>query len=248
MASTGLGFRDVDWVADQLGLDKNTVYRYLNDGRLPGLQIGKKWLIDEETMRAWLLREQQRQTERRQAASLMQSELGAHVGENGTVTMLFGDIKGASAMLERLGDAAFHQVVRALGRMAVDLLPEEGRSQPKMLGDGFMVAFGSARAALDYAAALQRAVAAYNADHPEAPIPLTLSLHAGEVTTDDGDFHGKTVFIAARLVNAAQPGEVLASSVVRDLVASGDSSRFENEREVDLGPLGRHRAATLIWQ
>ena len=42
-----LDYRDPEWVADQLGIDKNTVYKYLQDGVLPGLQLGRKWLVSE---------------------------------------------------------------------------------------------------------------------------------------------------------------------------------------------------------
>ena len=60
--SSDIGFREVEWVSEQLGLDKNTVYRYLNDGRLPGLQLGKKWLVEEQGLRDFLRREQRVQT------------------------------------------------------------------------------------------------------------------------------------------------------------------------------------------
>src|SRR5262245_16274527 len=49
-----LDFRDVDWVAEQLNIDKNAVYRYLNEGVLPGLQLGRKWLISESSLVAAL--------------------------------------------------------------------------------------------------------------------------------------------------------------------------------------------------
>lgn len=57
-----LDFKDPEWVADQLGIDKNTVYRYLNEGVLPGLQLGRKWLISQSTLEQFLKAEEQRQT------------------------------------------------------------------------------------------------------------------------------------------------------------------------------------------
>ena len=57
-----LDFKDPEWVADQLGIDKNTVYRYLNEGVLPGLQLGRKWLISQSTLEQFLKQEEQRQT------------------------------------------------------------------------------------------------------------------------------------------------------------------------------------------
>ena len=57
-----LDYRDPEWVAAQLGLDKNTVYKYLQDGTLPGLQIGRKWLVSESTLAEALDEETRTQT------------------------------------------------------------------------------------------------------------------------------------------------------------------------------------------
>lgn len=65
-----MDYRDPDWVAQQLGIDKNTVYKYLQDGTIPALQLGHKWLISEEKLAAWLSEETQKQTRlRREAAT-----------------------------------------------------------------------------------------------------------------------------------------------------------------------------------
>ncbi len=62
-----LDYRDPDWVAETLGLDKNTVYKYLQDGTLPGLQLGRKWLISERRLAEFLEDVDRRQTEQRRA-------------------------------------------------------------------------------------------------------------------------------------------------------------------------------------
>ncbi len=61
-------YRDPEWVAKQLGIDKNAVYRYLDEGRLPGLRLGRKWLISESSLAEFLKREEREQTERRAGA------------------------------------------------------------------------------------------------------------------------------------------------------------------------------------
>ena len=63
-----LDYRDPDWVAEQLGIDKNTVYKYLQDGALPGLQLGRKWLVSERRLSEFLERVEREQTQRRQAS------------------------------------------------------------------------------------------------------------------------------------------------------------------------------------
>ncbi len=60
-----LDYRDPEWVAERLSLDKNAVYRYLNEGLLPGLQLGRKWLISESTLFEFLKAEEARQTAQR---------------------------------------------------------------------------------------------------------------------------------------------------------------------------------------
>jgi excisionase family DNA binding protein len=66
---TKLDYRDPEWVAEQLGIDKNTVYKYLQEGSLPGLQIGRKWLVSERRLAAFLERVEREQTDRRRQAA-----------------------------------------------------------------------------------------------------------------------------------------------------------------------------------
>ncbi len=64
-----MDYRDPEWVANELGLDTNTVYRMLQDGTIPAVQLGRKWLISESTLTRWLASEAERQTVARRAAS-----------------------------------------------------------------------------------------------------------------------------------------------------------------------------------
>src|SRR5690606_18910354 len=64
-----LDYRDPEWVAEKLGIDKNTVYRYLQDGSLPGLQLGRKWLVSERRLADFLERVEREQTARRRESS-----------------------------------------------------------------------------------------------------------------------------------------------------------------------------------
>ncbi|OHB65891.1 MAG: hypothetical protein A2V70_10575 [Planctomycetes bacterium RBG_13_63_9] len=57
-----IDYRDPKWVASRLGLDKNTVYRLLQDGNLPAIQIGRKWLISESRLAEYLAEEERLQT------------------------------------------------------------------------------------------------------------------------------------------------------------------------------------------
>jgi excisionase family DNA binding protein len=69
-----MDYRDPDWVAEKLGIDKNTVYKYLQDGTIPALHLGRKWLISEERLADWLASEAESQTRaRREAATSAQN-------------------------------------------------------------------------------------------------------------------------------------------------------------------------------
>ena len=69
-----MDYQDPDWVAERLGVDKNTVYRFLQDGTIPAVQIGRKWLISQRRLEEWLSAETERQTRaRREAAKSAES-------------------------------------------------------------------------------------------------------------------------------------------------------------------------------
>jgi excisionase family DNA binding protein len=67
---SGIDYRDPKWVASRLGLDKNTVYRLLQDGTLPAVQIGKKWLISETRLGEYLEEQTRLQTTLRRMTAL----------------------------------------------------------------------------------------------------------------------------------------------------------------------------------
>jgi class 3 adenylate cyclase len=117
----------------------------------------------------------------------------------------------------------------------------------KSLGDGFMIAFQSARRALRCAVALQRAFAAHGRSHPEQVIRVRIGLHAGDAVRSDDDFFGKAVVLAARIASQARGGEVLVSPVLL-AIADDRELRFDAGREVELkGLVGRHRVHALHW-
>ena len=71
-------------------------------------------------------------------------------------------------------------------------------------------------------------------DHSDAPIRVRIGLHTGEAIKQESDFYGKNVVVAARIADRARGGEILASSVVKQLTESAGDIRFEQEREVEL--------------
>jgi excisionase family DNA binding protein len=64
-----MDYRDPDWVAERLGVDKNTLYRFLHDGTIPAIQLGRRWLISQERLEGWLAAETENQTRARRDAA-----------------------------------------------------------------------------------------------------------------------------------------------------------------------------------
>ena len=89
-------------------------------------------------------------------------DLRPHAAPDGTVTLLFTDIEDSVAMTERLGDQRWLELLRAHNAIVRDHVAAHGGYEVKSQGDGFMVAFGSARQALQCAIAIQRAFAEHN--------------------------------------------------------------------------------------
>jgi class 3 adenylate cyclase len=108
------------------------------------------------------------------------------------------------------------------------------------MGDGFMVAFPSARDGLRCAIALQQAFAARN-DGAQQPIHVRIGLHTGEAVRDHGDFFGKHVNLAARIGASALGGEIVVSSLLAQLVEpSGEFLLQAQEARAFKGLEGEH--------
>jgi class 3 adenylate cyclase len=166
---------------------------------------------------------------------------------DGTVTILFSDIEGSTALNDRLGDVRWLELLRAHNRVVREHVQACGGFEVKAQGDGFMIAFPSARRAIECAREIQGAMARELGAHPDGPVRVRIGLHTGEAIRDEADFYGKNVVVAARIADAAEGGEILASSVVKQLTESAGDVRFEEPREVELAGLdGTHPVYRVV--
>ncbi|TMK84628.1 MAG: adenylate/guanylate cyclase domain-containing protein, partial [Actinobacteria bacterium] len=143
---------------------------------------------------------------------------GAMTPPGAVVTLLFTDIVGSTELLSRLGDDAFEGVRRLHFRTLGEVVKAAGGSEVKKLGDGLMAAFGSSVDAVGCATAIQGAVARQNLAAGEGRVEVRVGLHVGEPIRDEEDYYGTPVVVAKRLCDLANGGQVLTSSLVRDLV------------------------------
>ena len=81
------------------------------------------------------------------------------------------------------------------------------------------------------------------------PIRIRIGLHTGEAIKEGDDFFGKHVNLAARVAGQAQGGEILVSSLLKELTESAGEFAFGDGRAVGLkGISGKHRLFEVQWQ
>ena len=163
---------------------------------------------------------------------------------DGTTTVLFSDIEGFTALNDRLGDRQAFEVLKGHNQLVREQVAAHSGFEVKSQGDGFMVAFSSARQAVLCAIAIQQALAKSGGE----PVRVRMGLHTGEAIKDADDFFGRNVIFAARIADQAEGGEILVSSLVKELTESGGEFQFENGREVALkGLSGTGKVYSVDW-
>ncbi len=169
-------------------------------------------------------------------------EAAKTVAPSGHVTILFTDIEGSTALTQRLGDAKAQEVLRAHNTIVRDALKAHGGSEVKHTGDGIMASFPVASKALECAIAMQRAFAEHNETAAASSstgsgraevIRVRVGMNAGEPVAEDEDLFGTAVQLAARICAHAEPGQILAPIVVREL-AAGKGFLFADRGETSL--------------
>jgi serine/threonine protein kinase len=174
--------------------------------------------------------------------------LQAHAAPDGTVSILFSDIENSTMMTERLGDLRAQEVLHDHNDLVRKQVTEHKGFEVKSMGDGFMVAFSSARRALLCAIGIQRAVSDYSIQHPTQPIRVRIGLHTGEAIAEGGDFFVKSVIMAARIAAKAHAGEILVSSVFKAVTESAGDLQFDEGYDVELkGLTGSYRVHRAMW-
>jgi eukaryotic-like serine/threonine-protein kinase len=175
-------------------------------------------------------------------------DLAGATAPDGTVTILFTDVEDSTALNERLGDRRWLEVLRAHNQVVGHCVGEHGGYEVKSQGDGFMIAYPSARRGLECAFDMQRNLARVDAE-PGEPLRVRIGLHTGEAIRERDDFYGRSVTLAARLGDAAQGGEILITSIVRELVGSSADVPFEEAGERELkGLRGSHHVYRVVWE
>ena len=166
----------------------------------------------------------------------------------GIVALLFTDLVGSTSMYDRIGDERAEAVRRTHFAGLRKALTAHGGEEVKNLGDGLMVTFTSAVAAVEAAIDMQR-TASQQVGEDGQRTEIRVGLHAGEPLQDESDYFGVSVNIAKRLCDRGAPGQILASSLIRALVSPRLRSGLRPMGELDLKGIEEPVDAYLVeWE
>ena len=136
------------------------------------------------------------------------------------MTILFSDLAGFSELTRKMGDREANRLVSRILTLQEIVITREGLGQVLQFGgDSVLAVFDNASVALNRALEIQRLLDVSPGDEPEPRPKLRMGLHMGEVLVKEGDrleVISRHVNRAHRLMEAAVPGQILASEVVVD--------------------------------
>ena len=150
----------------------------------------------------------------------------ASSGDRILASILFTDIVDSTTTAERMGEAAWGELLRNHNERAQFELDRFGGRLVKVTGDGILALFDSAERAVRAAAAISRTMSGLG-------IAVRAGVHTGEVERVPGDIRGIAVHAASRIMSVAGAGDVMVSGTVRDLL-SGSTLEFEDRGMVEL--------------
>ena len=144
----------------------------------------------------------------------------------GTVTFLFTDVEGSTALLHRLGQERFAEALGEHHRLIRGACAAHAGVEVDTQGDGFFFAFSDSAEAIAAAQELTTALA-------DGPIRVRAGLHVGRPLVTAEGYVGTDVHLAARVAASAHGGQVVLTR------ATADDSGID----VELTDLGEHRLA-----
>jgi class 3 adenylate cyclase len=136
------------------------------------------------------------------------------VATSENITVLFTDLVDSTELASSLSPEVGNEVRNKHFSALRQAVATSGGTEVKNLGDGLMVVFPAASAALSCAVAMQQVVHRDNTG-ADRPLGLRVGLSSGEASREGDDFFGDPVIEAARLCALAKGGQILASDLVR---------------------------------
>jgi class 3 adenylate cyclase/tetratricopeptide (TPR) repeat protein len=166
-----------------------------------------------------------------------------------TVTVLFCDVVGSTALGERVDPEPLRRLMGSYYEQMRTIVERHGGTVEKFIGDAVMAVFGVPQAHEDDALRAVRASAEMHAAAAPLELGIRIGINTGEVVTGEGEtlVTGDAVNVAARLEQAAAPGETLIGSetrgLVRDAVETEETKPLELKGKAEALP--GHRVLTV---
>ena len=151
------------------------------------------------------------------------------LGATATLTFLFTDIEGSTALLGRLGEATYARLLAEHHRLIRGSLAAHDGNEITTLGDGFFAVFTSPRACVRAVLEMQRELAARQWPEGEQ-VRVRMGVHSGEASETAAGLVGLDVHRAARLAGVAYGGQVVLSSSAAALVRDRFAGRGVSQR------------------
>jgi class 3 adenylate cyclase/tetratricopeptide (TPR) repeat protein len=145
-----------------------------------------------------------------------------------TLTVLFTDVVESTAMRVRLGEEEADKVRQRHDALLARSISEHRGRLVKHTGDGVMATFEGASDAIAAAVAIQQAIETESRGAATEPLQVRVGISVGDVSAEGDDCFGLPVVEAQRLENAARPGQILCSSIVRTLARGRGGHTFTN--------------------
>lgn len=150
----------------------------------------------------------------------------ARPAERVLATVMFTDIVDSTAHAARLGDRRWRELLDRHDEIVGSRVERSRGRVIKSTGDGVLATFDGPARAIDCASALA-------GELPDLGFEIRAGVHSGECELRGEDVGGMAVHIGARIAARAEPGEVLASSTVKDLVV-GSGIEFSERGRAEL--------------
>ncbi|WP_022723925.1 adenylate/guanylate cyclase domain-containing protein, partial [Rhodopseudomonas sp. B29] len=156
-----------------------------------------------------------------------------------SLTFLFTDLKGSTALYQRVGDVAAFDLVRAHFRALLEIIAAEKGAVVKTIGDAVMATFIRPEHAIAASLKMRKAMQRLNDERGTGDLMLKIGIHEGPclavMLNERQDYFGQTVNIAARVQALATTeaihatGTVIAADAVSHILQGEGISPIEKQ-------------------
>jgi class 3 adenylate cyclase len=159
-------------------------------------------------------------------------------------TFMFTDIVGSTNLAELLGNQSWEHLLQWHDEALRTLFARNGGEVVNSTGDGFFIAFDSARQGVECAIAIQRTLAEHRRSSGFA-LSVRIGLHAAEASRHDENYSGVGVHVAARVAALAGGGEIFVTT--ETLSDAGDVSSSDPRTVALKGVADPVDVVSVVW-